>query len=54
MSKASKPPITGSSKGRTADFESVNLGSNPSPITNSQPVKVSLKKCINQEIYGAK
>lgn len=26
--------ITGSSKGRTTDFGSVNLGSSPSPVTN--------------------
>ena len=26
-------PIAGSSNGRTADFESVNLGSSPSPAT---------------------
>lgn len=29
-------PITGSSNGRTTDFESVNLGSIPSPVANTE------------------
>lgn len=31
------PPDTGSSNGRTADFDSANAGSTPAPVTTSSP-----------------
>jgi hypothetical protein len=39
---AGREPLGGSSSGRTADSDSANLGSNPSPPAIWRPVRISL------------